>query len=111
MRGDESRITSLRVRGKLMDKADVAWRPLAGSSLALIGNASAQKAGAKTCSPSRGIFDKETRRKPLAFAADAAPMGIGGCFGTPSRCGSVGGLRQQSGCRAVSAAKPAAKAL
>jgi hypothetical protein len=31
MRGDESRITSLRVRGKLTDKADVAWRPLGGS--------------------------------------------------------------------------------
>jgi len=32
MRGDESRITSLRVRGKLTDKADVAWRPLGVSS-------------------------------------------------------------------------------
>src|SRR2546425_9852991 len=24
--------------------------------------------------PDRGIFDKETRRKPLVFAADATPM-------------------------------------
>ena len=40
-------------------------------SLALIGNASAHKFGTKTCGSSRGIFDKETRRKPLAFAADA----------------------------------------
>ena len=42
----------------------------------MIGNASAHKIGAKTWSPSRGIFDKETRRKPLAFAADAAPYGV-----------------------------------
>jgi len=55
---------------------------LSGSSLALIGNASAHKAGAKAVSPIRGIFDKETRRKPLAFAADAAPMAILGGFGT-----------------------------
>ena len=32
--------------------------------------------------PSRGIFDKETRRKPLAFAANAAPMEIECQFGT-----------------------------
>jgi len=43
----------------------------AGLSLALIGNASGQKAGAKGGTWNRGIFDKETRRKPLAFAADA----------------------------------------
>jgi hypothetical protein len=41
-------------------------------SLALIGNASAgQFAFGKK--PIRGVFDKETRRKPLAFAADAVP--------------------------------------
>ena len=47
--------------------------------------------GAKTCGRSRGIFDKETRRKALAFAADAASMAIGGCFGTRSRDGIVDG--------------------
>jgi hypothetical protein len=26
--------------------------------------------------PSRGVFDKETRRKPLVFAADAVNYGI-----------------------------------
>jgi hypothetical protein len=44
-------------------------------SLALIGNASAQDAGAKPRSLGRDIFDKETRRKPLAFAADAVGYG------------------------------------
>ena len=44
-------------------------------SLALIGNASAQDAAAKPRSPGRGIFDKETRRKALAFAADAVGYG------------------------------------
>jgi hypothetical protein len=34
-----------------------------GSSLGLIGNASAREIGAKTCGTGRGIFDKETRRK------------------------------------------------
>ena len=44
-------------------------------SLALIGNASAgQFAFGKK--PIRGVFDKETRRKPLAFAADAVRYGI-----------------------------------
>jgi hypothetical protein len=40
-------------------------------SLALIGNASAHQGGGEVKLPSRGVFDKETRRKPLAFAADA----------------------------------------
>src|SRR5215471_17813812 len=53
-------------------------------SLALIGNASAHASDTKTCVPSRGVFDKETRRKPLAFAADAAVMGTGSDFGTRS---------------------------
>jgi hypothetical protein len=44
-------------------------------SLALIGNASAQDAGAKPRSLGRGIFDKGTRRKALAFAADAVGYG------------------------------------
>ena len=65
---------------------------LSGSSLALIGNASALKIGAKTRSPNRGIFDKETRRKPLAFAVGAAPMAIRGCFGTGSQRRIVGRL-------------------
>ncbi len=34
------------------------------------------------CITSRGVFDKQTRRKPLAFAADAAAMEIEGRFGT-----------------------------
>jgi hypothetical protein len=41
------------------------------SSLALIGNASAHESRGADLYPSRGVFDKETRRKPLAFAADA----------------------------------------
>ena len=46
-----------------------------GLSLALIGNASGQIFGAEGISI-RGVFDKETRRKPLAFAADAVRYGI-----------------------------------
>jgi hypothetical protein len=46
-----------------------------GSSLALIGNVSGQTFGAEEVSI-RGVFDKETRRKPLAFAADAVRYGI-----------------------------------
>jgi hypothetical protein len=42
-----------------------------GLSLALIGNASAHEGRGEDLYPSRGVFDKETRRKPLAFAADA----------------------------------------
>jgi hypothetical protein len=44
-------------------------------SLALIGNASEQTFGAEGILI-RGVFDKETRRKPLAFAADAVRYGI-----------------------------------
>jgi hypothetical protein len=40
-------------------------------SLAFIGNASAAYIAGKAVDPNRGVFDKETRRKPLAFAADA----------------------------------------
>jgi hypothetical protein len=45
------------------------------SSLALIGNASGWtlRVGNMLI---RGVFDKETRRKPLAFAADAVRYGI-----------------------------------
>jgi hypothetical protein len=39
-------------------------------SLALIGNASAHKSRGEDRYPSGGVFDKETRRKALAFAAD-----------------------------------------
>jgi hypothetical protein len=46
-----------------------------GWSLALIGNASGQTFGAERGSI-RGVFDEETRRKPLAFAADAVRYGI-----------------------------------
>jgi hypothetical protein len=51
-------------------------------SLALIGNASADDSRGETCTSSRGVFDKETRRKPLVFAADAAAMDFEYCFGT-----------------------------
>jgi hypothetical protein len=44
-------------------------------SLALIGNASEQTLGVEGISM-RGVFDEETRRKPLAFAADAVRYGI-----------------------------------
>jgi hypothetical protein len=44
-------------------------------SLTLIGNASGQTFGAERWSI-RGVFDEETRRKPLAFAADAVRYGI-----------------------------------
>ena len=44
-------------------------------SLALIGNASGQIFGAEGISIP-GAFDKETRRKPLAFAADALSYGV-----------------------------------
>jgi hypothetical protein len=53
----------------LTDRATSGW------SLALIGNASGQTVGVEGVSI-RGVFDKETRRKPLAFAADAVRYGI-----------------------------------
>jgi len=43
--------------------------------LALIGNASGQTFALRWISI-RGVFDKEVRRKPLAFAADAWGYGI-----------------------------------
>ena len=46
-----------------------------GWSLALIGNASRQSLDAEGI-VMRGVFDEETRRKPLAFAADAVRYGI-----------------------------------
>ena len=48
---------------------------MGGLSLALIGNASGQTVGVGGVS-NRGVFDKETRRKPLAFAVDAVRYGI-----------------------------------
>jgi hypothetical protein len=45
-------------------------------SLALIGNASERTFGLRGKTVPRGVFDKETRRKPLAFAADAVRYGI-----------------------------------
>jgi len=41
----------------------------------LIGNASEQTLGVEGISM-RGVFDEETRRKPLTFAADAVRYGI-----------------------------------
>jgi len=42
----------------------------------LIGNASGQTIGGVGMISIRGVFDEETRRKPLAFAADAVRYGI-----------------------------------
>ena len=56
---------------------------VSGWSLALIGNAPARTGWAQT-EVGRGSFDKETRREALAFAADAAAMGIECRFGTES---------------------------
>jgi hypothetical protein len=44
-------------------------------SLALIGNASGKHSPGRQ-EYIRGVFDKETRRKPLAFAADALSYGV-----------------------------------
>ena len=52
-------------------KGDVTQNHMSEESLALIGNASAHESRSEDVCPSRGVFDKETRRKPLAFAADA----------------------------------------
>jgi hypothetical protein len=46
-----------------------------GWSLALIGNASGTVLGRSRISI-RGVFDEETRRKPLVFAAEAVSYGI-----------------------------------
>jgi hypothetical protein len=53
-------------------------------------------AGAKTNLPARGVFDKETRRKPLAFAADAAAIGIERRFGTKNPHGRPAVRRRQA---------------
>ena len=45
-------------------------------SLALIGKASADVGRGEELHPDRGVFDKETWRKLLAFAADAVSYGI-----------------------------------
>jgi hypothetical protein len=45
-------------------------------SLALIGNASGRTVLVGRKKSIRGVFDKETRRKPLVFAADAVNCGI-----------------------------------
>jgi hypothetical protein len=42
----------------------------------IIGNASGQTFWGGVGISIRGVFDKETRRKPLAFAADAVRYGI-----------------------------------
>ena len=57
----------------------------------LIGSAPADVAGVEEIS-GRRTFDKTVSSKPLAFAADAAAMGIEWCFGTfvPSRHGPSG---------------------
>ena len=61
------------------------------SSLALIGNASGQTFGVEGISI-RGVFDKETRRKPLAFAADAVRYGISTAAWSEPSLGRTGEL-------------------
>jgi hypothetical protein len=53
----------------------ISLKPVSGWPLALIGNASGQIFAWRGISI-RGVFDKEVRRKPLAFAADACSYGI-----------------------------------
>ena len=48
-----------------------------GKSLGLIGNASGRNSSVNRDS-TRGIFDKQTRRKPLAIAVDAVLWGLNG---------------------------------
>ena len=64
-------LTSLRRANRLRD---------ALSERVVIGNASGQTFGAQGISI-RGVFDGETRRKPLAFAADAVRYGISKAVG------------------------------
>jgi hypothetical protein len=45
-------------------------------SLGLIGDVSGQRPEYEVENPIRDIFDKQARRKPLAFAADAVSYGI-----------------------------------
>jgi hypothetical protein len=61
-------------------------RVVSGLSLALIGDASEDRADLQPQERIRGVFDKETRRKPLMFGADAVisrlrSMGIEWRFG------------------------------
>ncbi len=50
---------------------------MAVKSLALIGNGPARESpGEDGVVSAKAVFDKETRRKALAFAADAAGYGI-----------------------------------
>jgi hypothetical protein len=58
----------------------------------LIGNASEQIFEAEGISI-RGVFDKETRRKPLAFAADAVCYGIWMAVGRGMEDGENSGER------------------
>jgi hypothetical protein len=57
-------------------EVEAAMSFLSGWSLALIGNASGKLLGWSRGSRIRGVFDEETRTKPLAFAADAVRYGI-----------------------------------
>jgi hypothetical protein len=47
-----------------------------GWSLALIGNASGRTLRGWKNNSTRGVFDEEASRKPLALAADAVSYGI-----------------------------------
>jgi len=78
-------------------------------SLAFIGNASAHDCRGEDVRVSRGIFDKETRRKPLAFAADAAAMGIEGRFGTQNPDGGLADPFRQHRCGFPTGPAPGAR--
>jgi hypothetical protein len=58
-----------------LPEADFWAGTTSGLPLALIGNASGQTFALRWISI-RGVFDKEVRRKPLVFAADAWGYGI-----------------------------------
>lgn len=89
---------------------------LAGLSLALIGNGSAMADRATACWRCRGIFDKETRRKPLAFAAARQLWGFSACLVPGGATLTAGwrwdlcrGLWERGGFRCIASVARAAK--
>jgi hypothetical protein len=65
-----ARLTDRGEAGRLAYGRGAAVEATPGWSLALIGNASGTVLGRRGISI-RGVFDEETRRKALVFAADA----------------------------------------
>jgi len=66
-------------------EVEAAMSFLSGWSLALIGNASGKLLGWSRGSRIRGVFDEETRTKPLAFAAGRGALWDLNASGLPSR--------------------------